>query len=136
MAVEQRTNFQTKPLVVGCLYDRPEKMNQTQLELAWLGCIFEAPAKCRKSGLGGVDLAMFQTKKVFEIGLMILRNENAEPFWPGDEVLSKLMPGGWVTKLVRAEREGLYLPQLYKVYCNELERRFEIKLEDTPTWML
>lgn len=117
------------------LYDQPRKMSQKQLELAWLASIWEEPEHCRKTGLSGLDSTMFEHKLLFEIGLEILRDQNhlCRADTSADLIL-KMAPLGLISRIEKAFEIGSFLPAFYKVYCDEIERRAELKNLEEPEW--
>lgn len=117
------------------VYDKPKKMNQAQLELAWLGSIYENAEACRKYGLQGLDQSMFRQKFVFETGLSLLRDlQYTNRYHLTDAHLSNMIKHSLHSKLEAAHEAGLFLPGFYEIYCREIETRAVLRNVEKAAW--
>jgi len=106
-------------------YDRPDLMDASELEIAWLGSIWENPEHCRKYGLYGLDRSYFHSDVIFDIGHEMLRDENFTSRTPTDSMFDVLMNQKLIGKLEKASLNGVFIPAFYKPYCEALAVRVD-----------
>lgn len=117
------------------IYDKPQAMNSTQLELAWLGSILDEPRRIReKHGLMGLDRSMFSNPEWFDVGHAFMRENVDSSAEMSDELLRKCLALGVLSKAMQANINGEFIPALFPVYAREIEKRAAFKGQE-PAWI-
>ena len=106
-------------------FDDPKAMPQQQLELAWFGSIFSNPLRCSEFGVCGLDRSMFREPEIFDVGLMVLRQPNLQPYEVNDDILKIISSMHLPSTVLKMENELQFLPAHYQNYCAEIESRAE-----------
>jgi hypothetical protein len=121
-----------KDLKTHCHYDDLENMMPYQLELAWLGCIFEEPLRCRGIGLLGLDRSMFNFPELFDLGLLLLRSPHQNASEMPETLIVALGEKQLMSQIMCALNAMWLIPAFFKQYAQKIEQRAQ---SVEPDWI-
>lgn len=80
-------------------------------------------------GMMGLNQSMFEYPGLFEVGLMIFREDPLDEASISDELLNILMENHLLSAIISLENSIGFLPALYKYYADEIEKRSDKRFE-------